>query len=405
MQPFLSRTKKPFLFWSLISLAVIVAVGGVLATWKLAQPCLDNDQKRVWGTCYRDLQARPLTIGVAIGAPDEDYNPLAAYLRDQLGIQVEVNRDTPYEQLANRMVRKDWDIAFTRSPIFSILAEDSRYTGVAVMFPDQPPYYRAALYVRSDSPIQSIADMKSTTTLALGNPESAQTFHMPIYALYGKSLRVGTGHRPREVVKMVKVGKVDVGAGRFDTVKDDPALRIIYVGKAIPGAGVYLSPLLSSTDRELVREALLNAPPEVREQAKYGDGRLPKYDELRKIMSRTEKILECPDLNTNSFDLRTTVNLFCRDPNVIAGQFRLDLVGQVTEYKLPSQGNVEFKVVTEAGQIYLVLVPRPILSQAAITPARAIDKSVQLNAVEARKLADGTWKVQITQPDQLSLLK
>jgi len=76
---------------------------------------------------------------------------------------------------------------------------------------------------------------------------------MPIYALYGKSLRVGTGYRPREVVEIVKAGKVDVGAGRYAAVKDDPALRIIYVSKAIPGAGVYLSPLLSNTDRQLTR--------------------------------------------------------------------------------------------------------------------------------------------------------
>jgi len=45
------------------------------------------------------------------------------------------------------------------------------------------------------------------TTIALGNPESAPTFHMPIYALYGKSLRVGIGYRPREVVEIVKAEK------------------------------------------------------------------------------------------------------------------------------------------------------------------------------------------------------
>jgi len=33
-------------------------------------------------------------------------------------------------------------------------------------------------------------------------------------------------------------------------------LRIIYVSKAIPGAGVYLSPLLSNTDRQLILDAL-----------------------------------------------------------------------------------------------------------------------------------------------------
>jgi len=89
------------------------------------------------------------------------------------------------------------------------------------MFPNQPPYYQAALYVRFDSPIQSIADINSTTTIALETPNQ----HLPssyAYALYGKSLRVGTGYRPREVVEIVKAGKVDVGAGRYAAVDDLP---------------------------------------------------------------------------------------------------------------------------------------------------------------------------------------
>lgn len=402
MQPFRSVTKRPF-FWSAIGFAVVVTISGVLATWKLTQPCPGESQKRVWGTCYRDLQASPLTVGIAIGGPVDDYNALAAYLQDQLGSQVRIDKDTPFEGLVGRLADKGWDIAFTRSPIFSITAEDNRYGGVAVMFPDQPLYYRAALYVRSDSPIQSIADIKSTATLALGNPESAQTFHMPIYALYGKSLRVGTGNRPREVVEMVRAGKVDIGAGRFAAVKDDPAFRIIHVSKPIPGAGVYLSPLLSSADRERIREALLQAPPEIQAKANYGAGEIPKYDELRKITARTSEILECPSLNPSSFDLKSPVNLYCRDPNVIAGQFKLDLTGQVTEYKLSTPGSVEFKVVS-AGQVYHVSVPRQILNQIPINPPDAVDKSVQLNSVEARKLGDGTWKVQVTQSDQLALL-
>lgn len=236
MQLVPSRIKV--LFWSLTSFAITLAIGSsIITTWKWLKPCPVKSEKRVWGSCYRDLQASRLTIGIASGAANEDYRALAAYLRDQLGSQVEIDKDTPFQKISARIARKDWDIAFTRSPIFSIAAEDNRYIGVAIMFPNQPRYYQAALYVRFDSPIQSIADINSTTTIALGNPESAPTFHMPIYALYGKSLRVGTGYRPREVVEIVKAGKVDVGAGRYAAVKDDPALRIIYVSKAYSWCG------------------------------------------------------------------------------------------------------------------------------------------------------------------------
>lgn len=332
--PVVSRQSRvKVLLGSLISLAIAVAIGGsILTTWESTQPCPVKSEKRISGRCYRDLQAKPLTLGVAIGGPVEAYNPLAAYLRKQLGNKVAIDLDTRFEELSGRIARKDWDIAFTRSPIFSITAEDNGYFGVALMFPDQPLYYRAALYVRSDSPIQSIADIKSTTTIALGKPESAPTFHMPIYALYGKSLQVGIGYRPREVVKMVKAGIVDVGAGRYAATNDDPTLRIIYVSRAIPSAGVYLSPKLSSTDRKRVQEALLNAPPEIQALAKYGEGQIPKYDELRKVISRTEEILSCPGFNINSFDLKKTVDLFCKSQN----QDLNTIEGQVREYNVPS---------------------------------------------------------------------
>jgi hypothetical protein len=190
------------------------------------------------------------------------------------------------------------------------------------------------------------------------------------------------------------------------TVKDDPDLRMIYVSKTIPNAGVYLSPKLATEDRERIEKALFSAPPRIQAQANYGDRLIPKYDEVRRITARTETILlRCPELNTNSFDLQKPVNLFCRNPDVVEGQFRLHLIGQVSEYKASTRGSTEFKVVTQTGQVYRVLVSKQILNQISINPTTTVDKSVQLNDVEARKLADGTWEVKITRPDQLSLLR
>lgn len=399
-----SRDKSRFqkaIFWSLFSLAIIFVVNGSLfATSKWNEPCSLKSDKRVWGTCYRDLQAKPLNIGIANSPPDEDYSSLATHLEKKLGSQVEID-NTPYLKITERIAGKEWDIAFTRSPIFSIIAEDNQYIGVTSMYPDQPPYYRAALYVRASSPIQSIADIKPTTTIALGRPESAPTFQLPIYALYGKSLRVGTGYRPRDVVEMVKAGKVDVGVNRHSVVKDDPSLRIIYVSKAVPGAGLYLSPKLSKQDREQIQDALVTAPTEIKASANYGDRSIPSYDELRKIIARTEAILGCPGFNIDSLDLTKTVNLFCKnqnqDPNAI--------VGQVREYNVPTAGNIQFKIVTNKNDVYLVLVSKQILNQIPLNPVDAVDKAVQLKNVNPQKLANKTFEVEITEPEQLSLLR
>jgi len=297
-----------------------------VAIRQLTNPCPASGENKVLGSCYGESQAKPLIIGVVSPSPNEDYNALAAYLQKKLGRLVKIDKDTPFEEIPDRIAHKKWDIAFTRSPIFSIDAESNHYLGVARMFPDEPPYYRAALYVRFDSQIQSIADIDSHTTIALGNRESAPTFYLPIYALYGKSLRVGTEYRPSNVIELVKAGKVDIGAGRYDVVKDDPNLRIIYISKAIPGAGVYLSPLLVSEQQQL-KETLLNAPPEIQAKADYGKGQIPQYNELKKIISKTNKFINCPGVKLKgspelppatqerklkSLNLEKATNLFCQ---------------------------------------------------------------------------------------------
>lgn len=292
----------------LIGLAIAAVIGGAtVAIRQLTNPCVSE---KILGSCYGESQAKPLVIGVVSPSQKEDYSALAAYLQTKLGRSVKIDKDTPFEDIPDRINHKNWDIAFTRSPIFSIDAESNYYLGVARMFPEEPPYYRAVLYVRFDSTIQTIDDINAETTIALGNRDSAPTFYLPIYALYGKSLRVGIGYRPSDVVELVKAGKVDIGAGRYDAVKDDPNLKIIYISKAIPGAGVYLSPLLGSEQK--IKEVILNAPPEIQAKADYGNGQIPNYTELKKIIAKTNNFLNCPGIELKSLNLEKTVNLFCQ---------------------------------------------------------------------------------------------
>lgn len=395
----LSKSKNKVIVLSAISLAIALAIGaGIFKTWQLNKPCGNKSEKRVWGTCYKNLAVEPLVIGIASPPKDENYSALAAYLQKQLNIKVEIDRDTPYQQNSQRIASKEWDIAFTRSPIFSILAEDNRYFGIATMYPNRPFYYRSALYVRADSEIQSIADINSTTTIALGSPESAPTFHLPIYTLYGKSLKIDTGYSPTKTKELVKLGKIDMASSRYDAIKNDSQLRIIHISKAIPGAGVYLSPNLSQDDREKVINILSNAPAEVRSEANYLIKKIPDYDELRKILFRTESILSCPGFKVNSLSLEKTTDVFCKhqQQNIIQGQ--------VTEYTVSTPEDIEFKVVTPANAVYRVMVSRQTLNRIPINPIDAVDESIQLKNVVPKRLNDGSWQVIVTAPNQLVLL-
>lgn len=396
----LSKSKNKVIVLSAISLAIALAIGaGIVRMGQLNKPCPNKSEKRVWNTCYKNLLAKPLVIGIASPPKSEDYSTLGAYLQKRLNLKVEIDRDTPYRQNSQRIASKEWDIAFTRSPIFSIVAEDNNYFGAATMYPSTP-YYRAALYVRADSDIQSIADINSTTTIALGSPESAPTFHLPIYTLYGKSLRIGTGYSPTKARELVKSGQVDIASSRYDLIKDDSQLKIIHISKAIPGAGVYLSPKLSQEDRGKINNILLNAPAAIRAKANYGAGEIPDYDELRKIVIRTESILSCPEFKLSSLSLEKTVNVFCKEQN----QQQNIIQGQVTEYTVLNSENIELKVVTPAKEVYRIMVSRQTLNQIPLNPIDAIDQTVQLKNVVPKRLGDGSWQVVVTEPNQLALL-
>ncbi len=63
------------------------------------------------------------------------------------------------------------------------------------MFANKPPFYQSVFFVKKGSPIRSLKDLKPTTVIALGDFNSASSFYMPSYTLYGKRLIVDLGHR------------------------------------------------------------------------------------------------------------------------------------------------------------------------------------------------------------------
>jgi hypothetical protein len=119
-------------------------------------------------------------------------------------ISVVINGDEniSYDQAQQRIYNKKWDIAFTLSPVNSIFAKEQGYSYVAAMFPDSP-VYEAGLIVRKDSPIQSLEDINENTVVALGGFNSASSFYMPVYELYGKRVSITMGHRGTEIRERV----------------------------------------------------------------------------------------------------------------------------------------------------------------------------------------------------------
>jgi serine/threonine protein kinase/ABC-type phosphate/phosphonate transport system substrate-binding protein len=260
------------------------------------------------------------TITVGILTNPADYRELGDYLRKELvpanyfdylqgkqvGIIIEGDKSLSYQEAKKRLAEKKWDIAFARSPMISRFAQKQGYSYLAGMFPGSASY-QSGIFVRANSPIRSINDIKPTTVVALGDFNSASSFYMPAYDLYGKtfSAKIARGDSP---MSMVAQGRAEVGAAAIgDKLNSNNSnFRIIHTSRAIPGSGVYLSPQLAPEHQQIGR-ILLAAPKSIRgvKKANYGDVPEVNYTEFDKITDRVDSIIECTNFERNP------VSLFC----------------------------------------------------------------------------------------------
>lgn len=298
-------------------------VGGALAfiavislSSFMRSPCLATE-KRQAGVCVKDLRKASLTIGFFISPhqsreSNHDYMhiDLQKYLKERLGEQVkdiliEHYYEMSYQKMHSIIANKELDIVFTHSPMNSWFAKKNGYIWLASHNPSTSVYYHSALFVRSDSPIQSLADIKTTTRVALVHVGSASGFYVPVYDLYGKSITVNLVKSHGEIRELVRSGKADVGASIASDIANTPEFRIIHRSRAIPVAGVFLSPKLSQSDQNQIKQIFTQAPKNTKQKAGYHTIEEPNYDYIGQISMKTEEIMKCANFNENP------VQLFC----------------------------------------------------------------------------------------------
>lgn len=329
-----------------------------------------------------------ITIGT-LGEPTR-YTELRKHLETELipsnyidcmggkKITININGDKTlsYQEAQQRITNKQWDVAFTLSPIIAIHAKKQGYKYIASMFPDAP-FYQAGLIVHKDSPIQSLDDIKPSTTIALGAFNSASSFYMPMYDLYGKTISVSTGHKGEKIRDMVINKEVDIGAVAIGDVMNNkfPDLRLVGASRTIPGSGVYISPKLSENDQNLIKEVMLSASKEVKssKQANYGDKGKDNqqlneadYTEFKKIIERVESLFVCSDFSKNP------VNLYCPE-----GFTPYEIIGTVNGSYIRGD-NYILQFTGQDSNIYLVTLDKKVFNE--------LTNNGQLNALQGKKI-------------------
>jgi ABC-type phosphate/phosphonate transport system substrate-binding protein len=388
-----------------ISIAVATAttiIGLSILAWLLQKPPILISQVVTNSPNISTLETNRLTIGIL--GDQKKFTELKLYLQQKFGdrvqVQIEGNGETSYQMAKDKIASKDWDIVFTTSPMISIAAQDNHYTWAAKMFADKPLFYQSVIFVRADSQIRSIKDIKPQTVIALGDFSSASSFYMPSYTLYGKKLTVDRGHRGKEIVKMVKSGKADVGAvGYPERINDnDLEFRIIDKSRNIPGSGVYLSPKLSSQDRELLKYALLKDLQAVTasKQANYTSGEEPDYSQFKQITNRVQSMLTCVDWSQKQ------ISFYCPEKET-------GIIGKVIS-ALPSstdsnQAHLELRISDR--KTYPVIIPVPLINQipGGGSLLNLKNKQIRLIDVQTNKDSNGKLNIKIDRASQIKILE
>jgi serine/threonine protein kinase len=286
---------------SILIATVIILMG--LKSWRYAVKPKISDSTIVVGILSNSANYQELSNYLAQEFVPANYWD---YLKGKhIKIVVEGSKKLSYGEVKKRLLEKRWDITFAKSPMISRFAQKQGYLYLAGMFPDST-IYNSGIFVKKNSPIRSIDDIKPSTVVALGDFNSASSFYMPAYDLYGKtfSRKLARSESPME---MVGKGKADVGAATIDGIQANKSkFRIIHQSRDIPGSGVYLSPYFSS-QHEKIKQVLLAAPANIRDSngANYDDVPEPNYTEFDKIAARVDRIVECVDFDRNP------INLFC----------------------------------------------------------------------------------------------
>lgn len=360
-------------------------------------PCETATETRVNSICYKDITKKPLIVGI-VTSPKQ-YSEFKTYLKKQLGSQardvvVEGNSEITYKEAQNNISKNKWDIVFANSPMNGMRAKDNSYKWLYRMFPKYPLTYQSALFVRSDSSIKSIKDIKPTTTIALGDFNSASSFYMPAYDLYGKSMTVTAGHRSSKIRELVANKQADIGAVVYSTIKDDPQFRVIQISREIPGTGVYLSPKLTPTVQKQIQNILENAPKKIKEQANYDIGKEPDYKQFRTIALRVDQVLSCANFSRNP------VQFFCNATSQ-------GILGRVAGFTNQGNGTIRLRLERENHKTCQVFVSSQTLNKITdgSSPEIINRKQVNIIGVEPIELEDRTCQLTIENPTQLVVLQ
>ncbi len=266
-----------------------------------------------------------LTIGVVSyddGAVSLDkYQRFKDYIATQTKTIVELEPAYNELQAVEQVQRKNWEIVFAPPGLAAIAMSKSQYTAVFSM-EGVSSTQRSLLIVRDDQPIQKIGDL-GNKIIALGRTGSAAGFYVPLYDLYGLTLKqIRSAPTPKTALGWVNDQTADAAAlserdyeihrREFPTTK----FRVLHTSRWIPSGVVLLGPTVDRNRLSQIQKIMREAPGDITGDAGYVPAaKIPSYNQFIQLV---EKVRPLEDTVKST----PVILLYQPTPNVVSTPVR-----------------------------------------------------------------------------------
>lgn len=205
-----------FLLLRSLWLVVLVVCSGLLPTPALAAG-----------------SSEPLLLGIF---PRRDavlstrmFKPLANYLQEQLGRPVAMETSAGFEDFEQRLRQNRYHLVHMNQYHYVKSHQDQGYTALVQNEEFSEASIRGALYVRKDSGIDSVSQLKGKTLIFGGGKQAMMAYIVPVYLLRQAGLVDGDYHQlfatsPPNSVLATYLGQADAG-GAGEVVQRLPMIR------------------------------------------------------------------------------------------------------------------------------------------------------------------------------------
>jgi phosphonate transport system substrate-binding protein len=276
------------------------------------------------GTTEEKINTAKLSIGVVSYGEGtislEKYDRFKNHIAEQTKSIVELEPAYNELQAVEQIQRQNWEIVFAPPGLAAIAISKAHYLPVFSM-EGVSSTQRSLLLVRdNDKSIQKIGDLQNKI-VALGETGSAAAFYVPLYDLYGLTLKqIQQVPTPKLALTSLNYGTVDAAAMAerdFEIYKRDfpgTKFRVLHTSRWIPAGVVLIGPKIDRNQQQQIEKAMREAPPDISADAGYlATAKVPNYDQfiqlIEKVRPLEDKIKQVPVALVNQqLNNKTTPN-------------------------------------------------------------------------------------------------